>query len=426
MYCRNSNLCLFDEQAVQSDIIKHNISQLQPLNQGEKDGTIEFVIPKLVDQYIDFDYFQLKVKLKLLQANGKDIEDAHKVGMNNLPIATLFRDVALYLNDVLVEGGQMDYPYKAYFQTMTQFHPAAQSSHMVTQGWYKDEARKFDDATNKGFVWRSKLTKESKECELMGPLRLDFFNQSRYLLGDTKLRLKLTLNNPTFLLNAFGSVSDFKIDIIDIKLLYRRVELNPSVVSGHMTGLMKQNAQYPILHTKIVNHSIAKGHMSFNKADLFPGSNPRMIMVGMLDTEAFNGNIKKNPFNFQHFDLRDIVLYVDSHAYPTVAYKPDFANSHYTRSYYDFMSVLSYANKDDTNGLTYKEYGNGYTLYAFDLTPDADITTAHRHAKHPGNISINISWKNPLPTTVTLIIYAVCDSKVEIGRLDQIIPAYNR
>ena len=121
------------------------------------------------------------------------------MGLNNLPLATLFRDVSLTIAEKQVEGGQNDYPYKAYFNAMTQFHPAARNSHMQTVGWYKDEANKFDDATNEGFIARQKLIKDSKVCHLFGPLDLDFFRQSSYLLSNTGMRLKLTLNKPEFI-----------------------------------------------------------------------------------------------------------------------------------------------------------------------------------------------------------------------------------
>lgn len=426
MQCRNSGLCLFDDQPVQSDIIGHSISELNPLTSEQTNGPLEFVFPQLPNEYIDFSDFNIKVKFKILQADGKDIEDAHKVGLNNLPICTLFRDVSLYLNDTLVEGGQMNYAYKAYFNVMSQFHPAAQKSHMAIQGWCKDEAGKFDDPTNKGFVSRMKLTKDSKVCELMGPLRLDFFNQSRYLLGDVRMRLKLTLNDPKFLLNAYGSVSDFKISMIDATILYRRVELNPSVRNGHVQGLMKQNAEYPIQHSKFISHVISQGHMDYQKSNLFPGSTPKVLMVVMLDTQAFNGHIQKNPFNFQHYNLQQMLLYVDDRPYPTTPYTPDFSTESYVRDYHDYMKVMGYVDSDDTNGMTYEEYGKGYTVYAFDLTPDADITAPYRHAKLASNLKIDLKWKKPLPTAISVGFYALCDSKVEIGRYGDIILEYNR
>ena len=217
------------------------------------------------------------------------------MGLNNLPLATLFRDVSLTISEHQVEGGQQDYPYKAYFNAVSQFHPAAQNSHMQAIGWYKDEADKFDDETNTGFVKRSKMIKESKVCQLFGPLDLDFFRQSRYLLSNTSMRLKLTLNKPEFLLNAYAAVTKFKIHIEDITLYIRRVTVNPSVIKGHMSGLTTQNALYPIQHTKLMTFTIPRNQKSFQKDGLFPSEAPKMLMVAMVDNDAYNGAIKKIP-----------------------------------------------------------------------------------------------------------------------------------
>ena len=94
MECKNSSFCLFNQQAVQTDIFSSEIVHYHP-RAAENAGPIEFVIPDSSEEYIDLSYAMLDVKFKILQADGSDIEDSHKVGLNNLPLATLFRDVSL-------------------------------------------------------------------------------------------------------------------------------------------------------------------------------------------------------------------------------------------------------------------------------------------------------------------------------------------
>ena len=296
-----------------------------------------------------------------------------------------------------MEGGQSDYPYKAYFNAVTQFHPAAQNSHMEAVGWYRDEASKFDDETNAGFLKRSALIKNSKVCQLYGPLNLDFFRQSRFLLSNTSMRLKLTLNKPEFLLNAFGAVDNFKIHVEDITLYIRRVAANPSVIKGHADGLNRNNVLYPVQHTKLLTFTISKGQKSFMKDSLFPSEAPKLIMVAMVDNDAVNGTIKKNPFNFKHNELREIALRVNGVSHPGPPYRPDFSSYQFLRSYVDFMNVFGFYNTDDTNALTMKEFKSGYTIYAFDLTADSDITAPYRQANVPHNIRLDLEFKTNLP-----------------------------
>lgn len=425
MECKNSSLCLFDKQAVQTDVISSKIVDYHPRT-AENSGPTEFLIPGSSDEYIDLSYAMVDVRFKILQADGKNIEVAHKVGLNNNPLATLFRDISLTIADQQVEGGQNHYPYKSYFNNVAQYHPAAQKSHMKAVGWYKDEAGKFDDELNSGFVSRCKLIEGSKVCQLYGALDLDFFRQSRYLLSNTDMRLKLTLNKPEFLLNAYGKHLDFKIHLEDITLYIRRVMINPSVITGHMTGMNNQNALYPIQHTKLVTFTIPKDQKSFMKDGLFPSEAPKLIMVAMVDNDAFNGEIKKNPFHFKHNSLSEIALRVNGVSHPGPPYKPDFSSSQFVRSYVDFMTTFGYFNTDDTNGLTLKEFKHGYTIYAFDLTADNDISAPYRQANVPHNIRLDLEFKTTLSNTINVLIYAVFDSTIEITKLRDIILHYTR
>lgn len=425
MECKNSSFCLFDQQAVQTDVLNSKIVDYHPRT-AENAGPIEFIIPGSSEEYIDLGYAMIDVRFKILQGDGKVIDDTLKVGLNNLPLATLFRDVSLTIGNQQVEGGQNHYPYKAYFNTISQFHPAAQNSHMQAIGWYRDQAKLFDNEANSGFVSRSKLIAGSKVCQLYGPLDLDFFRQSRYLLSDTDMRLKLTLNKPEFLLNAYGKQHNFKIHLEDITFYIRRVSVNPSVITGHMSGLKSQNALYPIQHTKLVTFTIPKGQKSFMKDGLFPSEAPKLIMISMVDNDAFNGDITKNPYYFKHNNLSEIALRVNGVSHPGPPYKPDFSSSQFVRSYVDFMTVFGYYNTDDSNGFTMREFKNGYTIYAFDLTADSDITAPYRQANVPHNIRLDLAFKDTLTTTINVLIYAVFDSTIEITRLRDIILHYNR
>ena len=86
--------------------------------------------------------------------------------------------------------------------------------------------------------------------------------------------------------------------------------LNPSVINGHATGL-KKNAIYPLHFAKATTFTIPKGQQSFNKNRLFPDECPKMLMLAMVDNDAFNGNLSKNPLHFQDFGLIFLALYRD-------------------------------------------------------------------------------------------------------------------
>ena len=423
---RSSSLCVFDKPGTQTDILKSTTIDYYPLSSIGDGGPIEFYIPGNGDDYVDLNDISLYVRFKVLKSDGKPITAADKVGLNNLPIASLFQDVSLMVGETQIEGGQMSYPYRGYFDTVMQFQPHAQFSHMHAYGWFKDESGKFNDEANTGFQKRSEMIANSKECELMGPLYLDFLNQDRYLISQTDMRIKLIPNKPEFVLNAYGPTSDFKIHFSEVILYVSRAEVNPSVINGHATGLKRHNAIYPVLHNELITFTIPKGQQSYTKDRLFPDQAPKCLMIAMVENDAFNGNIKKNPFNFEHFKLNKIALYRDGVSIPGRPLQPDFENGQYIRSYLLTMRTMKYYNSDDTNGLTPKMFGNGYTIYAYDLTPEKDVTAEYNQGFTSRNLRLELFFKDTLPSTINVLLYASYNSTIEITQLRDVIPHYTR
>ena len=73
--------------------------------------------------------------------------------------------------------------------------------------------------------------------------------------------------------------------------------------------------------------------------------------------------LRKNPYFFKHNRLSEIALRVNGVSHPGRPYRPDFSDYGFAREYADMMNVFGYFNKDDTNGLTMKEYKSGYTFF---------------------------------------------------------------
>lgn len=434
MECKNSSLCIFDKPGVLTDIQFCNTVDYYPVNTITPNGPLEFHISGSGEDYIDVNNISLYVAFKILHEDGTDVDQSTDVvGLNNLPISTLFSDAFLKIGETQVEGGASDYPYRGYFRTVMQFHPAAQTSQMSAMGWHKDEANKFDDATNIGFVKRKNLVGNSNLIELQGPLFFDFFNQDRHLISQTHLKIKLIPNKPEFLLNAYyaapasgKSPPKFKIDFQKVILYVDRLEMNPSVINGHKIGLHSQNARYFINHTDLFTYTIPAGQLSYTKDNLFSDLSPKMVMIAMVDNDAFNGDIKKNPFHFQHYNLKNLALTRDGRNIPGMPLEPDFTNKKYLRSYVQTMKAFNYWNTDDTNGLRPADWAGGYTIYAFDLTPDKEASSGCLHAHVGNNFRLELKFEKALPNTINVLVYAITDSQIEITKLRDVITHYTR
>ena len=146
----------------------------------------------------------------------------------------------------------------------------------------------------------------------------------------------------------------------------------------------------------------------------------------MVDNDAFNGNLGKNPFHFQHFGMTKIALYRDGISVPGRPFTPDFTDGKFLRSYMQTMSTFKYLNTDDTNGLTPAEFANGYTIYAFDLTADNSMNAEHRQAITTKNLRLELFFDKATKETINVLLYAVYDSSIEITQLRDVITHYTR
>ena len=426
MSCKSTALCLFDEQDVQMDITGNIVNEYYPQNAITPGTPIEFQVLGTPDDYIDLGDIQILLRLKIKRTDAKAFDANDNVAFVNLPIASVFQDVFLKIGDTQVEGGQHVYPYNAYLSSLLQFHPSAKQTHMQAWGWNEDTPGKFDSDANDGAKFRAEETKSGKIWEIMGPLFLDLTRQPRYLLPNTHLRLKLLPAKAEFALQTLCANTHYDYSIEKCVLYVPRISVMDSVVIGHNKGLDKYNAKYLINHIDISTFTITMENRSFIKDGLFQSQVPKTVVIGMLEHSAFNGNMKKNPFHFQHFDLNKIGLYRDGELVPGQLYTPDYENDHFIRTYNHTMQTLNYFNTDDSNGMTLEHFKNGYNLYAFNLAPDNTNQGPHRHLMKTGSLRLELSFKKKLRQPITVVLFAIIDAKVEITKLRDVLMTYSR
>ena len=192
----------------------------------------------------------------------------------NSALASLFQDVRVLLNEKQIEGGDQGYAYKSYIAYLTQFDTQSKDTHLEVTGWEKDEKAKMDVETNKGWIQRKTWIAGSRECEFFGPLNLDICRQSRYLLSHVNMRIILSRSTSDYFLMEYDGGSPYKHVITKAVLYVRRAVIKPSIINAHAVGLKRQNAIYPINHTRLTTFTIAAGKQSDTRDNLFPSQMP--------------------------------------------------------------------------------------------------------------------------------------------------------
>lgn len=425
MSVKSSALCLFDDADVQMDITRNTRVDFYPVHNVTEGSPIEFKITGTPDEYIDLGDIRILLHLKLTKKDKKKWEPTDNVAFINLPISSCFQDVFLKIADTQVEGGQHLYPYNGYLSTLLQFHPSAKKTHMQAWGWNEDTPGEFSDiANNEGHKLRAAETAGGKVWEIMGPLFLDMTHQPRYLLPSTDLHVKLLPSKAEFVLLTAADNYNYSIEKCELQV--PRIGVMPEVISGHSKGLEKYNAKYLLNHVDITTFTITKGLKSFMKDSLYTSQVPKLLVIGLVEHAAFNGDVTKNPFDFQHFGLNKIGLYRDGQLVPGQILTPDYDIDHFTHAYNQTMDALNYFNTDDSNGMTMEHFKNGYNLYVFDLTPDNTAQGPHRHLMRTGSLRLELGFKANLAVPVTALLFGLIDAKLEITKLRDILVSYSR
>lgn len=423
--CAKSELALFAERPVQTDIESSSYVKVYPLNNVQSStGPIEFHIQGSADDYIDLDETKLCLRVKVVKTDGTDIDEADRVYPVNNWMHSLFSDVTCLLNETQVEGGTHMYSYKSYLSNLLLYGQQAKLCQLQPSGFYKDEAGKMNDNANKGFVARKTWIAESRSHDLVGSLHLDICQQGKLILNQVDIRLKLTHSNPSFNLVSLKPDEDTaavaaKVQFEEAYLLVRRVKVSPDTIRQHETGLQLQNAVYPIQKTEMLTYTVASGSLSHIKENLFHGQLPKLLVLGLVYNEDFNGKSDTNPFNFQHMGVKHVGVYKDGMPIPHEAFTPNFAANLCAEEYMALMSALDLSTTDADIGLTKNEYMQGYTLFAFNLSPDK-VIAGHGQPLQDGNLRVELKFNAALTKAINVVAMAIFDDQIEISRLRKV------
>jgi len=140
------------------------------------------------------------------------------------------------------------------------------------------------------------------------------------------------------------------------------------------------------------------------------------MVIGLVENGAFNSNRALNPFNFQHFNLGEIALYLDGQQqHAVMPIQPDFANEQYIRAYNTVFAGTGKLGADKGLYIDREDYADGYALYAFDLTADLGEDD-HFSLVREGSVRLALKFRQALATTVTVIAYAEFENVVEVDR----------
>jgi len=233
------------------------------------------------------------------------------------------------------------------------------------------------------------------------------------MINDVGVKIKLTRSRDDFCL--MGAMVG-KVQIVQVSMFVRKVKLMPSVFLAHAKTLERSPAKYPIRHVVCKSFTIPQYYLDVSHEKLFSGQLPTRIVIGLVDNRAYNGDRQRNPLNFQHFNLNEIVVYFDGqqqHAVRPV--QPDCGHGLYTRAYNSMFAGPGKLCKDEGLYISREDYSAGYALYAFDLTADLGEEDYFSLVRQ-GSVRLSLKFFSALANTVTAVAYAEFENVIDVDR----------
>lgn len=103
----------------------------------------------------------------------------------------------------------------------------------------------------------------------------------------------------------------FTVDVEEMSIYVRKVQVNPAIVYAHSMALQKTSANYLFNKQEVRMTAISQGHVSFSYDNICVDRLANKVVIGFVNSSSVAGSYSSPPYNFQGFNLRQITLSVD-------------------------------------------------------------------------------------------------------------------
>lgn len=300
--------------------------------------------------------------------------------------------------------------YKSYFSHELSYSKEAKSSHLNAAGYHGDDGVVLESGT--GYDARKKLFETSRTMQFISKIDADLFNQPLYLISHCEIDIEILPNTSNFVLIApdatAATIYDF--EVVNCKLYVKKVDPTDGLALDIARKLDLKPARYAIRKTMMKSVFISQGRYEFN-ANLFMDQIPRRITLGLVSNGDYVGDIKTSPFNFKHFNVREISIIANGRSYPQAPYEFDFPGGKYVRGFNDMNEAVGFVNTNNGNGITFLQYGKTHCIYVFNMTNSGDDQGGLFDLIKSGTTAVNIKFNQPVPDGgLMLIVMGEADS----------------
>ena len=264
----------------------------------------------------------------------------------------------------------------------------------------------------------SRLLSENWHTFIIRP-NLPPLKTGKCLVPGFQLDFELSLNpNTIYLMGApnKGTLNTKKFpaihnEDITVTLLMRKVTLNASVYVRLQKErqMLKKIVRYPVVRSEIRTFSFDGRATQWEKDNVFVGRFSDRVMVGLLHSNAFNGDLGRYPYAFQTFGVTQVRQSLNGEEYPyrTLELTGDQAFEDLL-GYDRFLQAMGAYNEDKILILFPSDWGQGNNcrLFMFNNVPSGKADDSqYRNPRQLGNVRLVIDFRAAVNHNITVLVW---------------------
>ena len=176
-------------------------------------------------------------------------------------------------------------------------------------------------------------------------------------------------------------------------------------------------AKYPTVRSEIRTFKMVGTMTRFDIPNLFQNRIPDRMIVGLLDSRAFNGDVTRDPFCFQKFGLRAIRQMVKGEEYPYETLQINRNNgARDALGYFRFLQACGAWYKKRGNLVQQEDWGQdkNCTLFMLDNVANRRADARTLNPKQAGELQLILEFGIAPVTNVTVLVHAEFENMLEI------------
>ena len=315
----NPALRIFKVPPTDISINAYRMVTTQPTTMGI--NPMEFIVPGL-DDFVDLGRSYFTMELRLQKSTNDNLVANQKLWPVNNLAHSIIKQIDLQLNGTLISPQSDTYHYKAYLETLLNYDRDGKTV-LGPQGWFNqvdfppqwtnnntDSTTLHQNYQDLSANHKGALAAMVAEVEkyaggvthsLVFTPHLEVFHTGKLLVPGIEIKMKFHFNGPNVFFNGVALAGRLMEGDVKLRFHLCQLCLNDAIYQSlsqkrHNEG---QVAAYPTVRSEIRTFSMQGNLTRFDIPNLFQNRIPDRLIVGLLDSRAFNGDVTRDPFCFR-------------------------------------------------------------------------------------------------------------------------------